>query len=270
MTNHVPHPSLGRVLVERGVISEEQLETALAVQRSQGGLLGDILTARGWVTPLAVAHALAKQRDAQTAGARAVSGAPSPSAARGQSWQPLGTVLVEKGCIGDVQLKQALALQREGGGFLGEILVEQGWLTASDLVLGLAAQLGLDFDVKRAADGVAAEPVILPSDRPDAHFEVLEGTGDAQQVLARVATFLEATDFVFDEVLWQREADELEIVRVDAGQREVAWSYRPGETASAPKGDDLKSIFGYPVTRWRGAQHLYPDTPGSGDPAPAA
>ena len=48
------------------------------------------------------------------------------------------------------------------------------------------------------------------------------------QLLKTAESFMEATDFVFDEVLWQREPGDLQIVRVDNGRREVAWSFRPG------------------------------------------
>src|SRR5438105_1098613 len=85
--------------------------------------------------------------------------------ARSSNWKPLGTLLTDKGFITEVQLKQALAIQRDTGGFLGEILVEQGWLAAADLVLALAAQLGLDFDVRRATED-RDEASILPSERP--------------------------------------------------------------------------------------------------------
>jgi hypothetical protein len=229
------------MLVERGVISEEQLETALLVQRREGGLLGEILTSRGWVTPLSIAAAVARQKaEGSPANGQAQRG-------RGADWKPLGTLLVEKNFISDVELKQALAIQRERGGFLGEILVDNGWLPASDLVLALAAQLGLDFDVRRSAS--ARENVtILPSNRPAAHFEVLESVGGQVQLLKKTETFMEATDYVFDEVLWQREPGDLQIVRVDGGRREVAWSFRPGEVQSQK--DDMLSVFGYAVGQW--------------------
>jgi hypothetical protein len=244
MTNDASRQSLGRVLVERGVITDEQLDTALAVQRREGGLLGEILTSRGWVTSLSIAAALAKQRadEPQTADAE-------KGPARGSNWKPLGTLLVEKGFISDVQLKQALALQSNDGGFLGEILVQRGWLAASDLVLALAAQLGLDFDVKRAVEK-RDETVIVPTDRPDAYFEVLEDAGEEAQLLKTADTFMEATDFVFDEVLWQREPGNLQIVRVDSGRREVVWSFRPGEAATH-KREDMLSVFGYSVGQWQ-------------------
>ena len=245
MTADANHPSLGRLLVQRGVISDEQLETALGVQRDHGGMLGEILTARGWVTPLSIAAAVAKQRAIdQPAGDDEQALPPS----RRTNWKPLGTLLVEKGFISDVQLRQALAVQREEGGFLGEVLVDRGWLTASDLVLALAAQLGLDFDVGQASE--RAEPgLILPADRPAARFQVLEQVGEEQQLLRTTETFMEATDYVFDDVLWQREPGNLEIVRVDGGDREIVWSFRPGEAATHQR-EDLMGVFGYAVGHW--------------------
>jgi hypothetical protein len=244
MTNDASRPSLGRLLVERGVITEEQLTTALRVQRDEGGMLGEILTARGWVTPLSIAAAVAKQK----ADKPALPGDQANRPGRRESWKPLGTLLVEKGFISEIQLKQALALQRDGGGFLGEILVDKGWLTASDLVLALAAQLGLDFDVKRAITE-RDEAVLLPTEREPAHFEVLEEVAGEVKLLKTADTFMGATDFVFDEVLWQREPGNLQIVRVDAGRREVAWSFRPGEAATRNR-EDMLSVFGYAVGQW--------------------
>jgi hypothetical protein len=42
----------------------------------------------------------------------------------------------------------------------------------------------------------------------------------------------------------------LQIVRVDSGRREVAWSFRPGENATAAQSEDLASVFGYNVGNW--------------------
>jgi hypothetical protein len=256
MTNEASFPSLGRLLVERSVIAQEQLDTALRVQRDRGGMLGEILTGRGWVTPLSIAAAVAKQK----ADHAPPDDGEGSRAGRAANWKPLGTLLVEKGLITDVQLKQALALQSEGAGFLGEILVDKGWLAASDLVLALAAQLGLDFDVKRTASA-GDEPMILPSDRPEAHFEVLENVGGGEiELLKTSETFMEATDFVFDEVLWQREPGDLQIVRVDNGRREVAWSFRPGEASPQP-GENMLSVFGYAVGRWEDQYRFEPEGP---------
>ena len=85
MTNDASRPSLGRLLVERGVITEEQLNTALRVQRDEGGMLGEILTSRGWVTPLSIAAAVAKQKAEGPTPASEQKNRPG----RGASWKPL-------------------------------------------------------------------------------------------------------------------------------------------------------------------------------------
>jgi hypothetical protein len=253
MTNDASRRSLGRLLVERGVITQEQLETALRVQRDEGGMLGEILTSRGWVSALSIASALAKQKAEETEAADGQAARPD----RRANWRPLGTLLVEKDFITDVELEQALAVQRDNGGFLGEILVENGWLAASDLVLALAAQLGLDVDVERAV-ATGDEAVPRPTDLPPPHFDVLEDVGGEIQLLSTTETFMEATDFVFDEVLWQREPGDLQIVRVDAGRREVAWSFRPGEAQNQSR-EDMLSVFGYAVGHWEDRHQPGPD-----------
>jgi hypothetical protein len=233
MTNDASNPSLGPLLVQRGVLTPEQLDVALQVQREEGGMLGEILTSRGWVSPLSIAAAVAKQSGVEPE-------AEDAAAEWAPGWMPLGTLLVDKGYLTDVELEQALAVQRDRGGFLGEILVENGWLSTGDLVLALAAQLGLDFDV---------EASVPPSDRAGARFEVLENADGDVRLLGTAETFMEATDFVFDEVLWQREAGDLEIVRTEGLRREVVWSFRPGDAAAHSR-EDMLSVFGYAVGRW--------------------
>lgn len=52
---------LGELLVERRVITPEQLAEALAIQQRQGGLLGQLLVRLGYVEEEAVAQALTTQ-----------------------------------------------------------------------------------------------------------------------------------------------------------------------------------------------------------------
>lgn len=54
---------LGKLLVEKGFLTKEELEQALAEQRWSGGrrLLGEILVAEGFLSGLDLAHALAEQ-----------------------------------------------------------------------------------------------------------------------------------------------------------------------------------------------------------------
>lgn len=49
---------LGDGLLERGVITEEQLQEALAVQSKKGGLIGEVLVALGFVSEIEIAQTL--------------------------------------------------------------------------------------------------------------------------------------------------------------------------------------------------------------------
>src|SRR5438093_386815 len=57
-----PRRLLGLLLIEMGVISQEQLEEALAVQARTGERLGEILIERGYTSRLAIQDALAEQK----------------------------------------------------------------------------------------------------------------------------------------------------------------------------------------------------------------
>ena len=52
---------IGELLLERGVVSKEQLEKALVHQRSHGGLMGQVLINLGFVSEEAIALALTAQ-----------------------------------------------------------------------------------------------------------------------------------------------------------------------------------------------------------------
>ena len=52
---------LGELLVERKVVTTEQLQTALKIQKAKGGLLGQILVSLGFATEAAVAQAVTAQ-----------------------------------------------------------------------------------------------------------------------------------------------------------------------------------------------------------------
>ena len=43
---------MGEMLIERRLITQSQLDTALEEQREKGGKLGEILVARGWIDRL--------------------------------------------------------------------------------------------------------------------------------------------------------------------------------------------------------------------------
>ncbi len=52
---------LGELLVERGIISEQQMERALNVQKEKGGLIGEVLVELGFVKEEDIAQSLTAQ-----------------------------------------------------------------------------------------------------------------------------------------------------------------------------------------------------------------
>lgn len=56
-----PKKRLGEILVEEGVLTRENLEEALAQQKAQGGLIGQVLISLGYVTEEEVIAALSTQ-----------------------------------------------------------------------------------------------------------------------------------------------------------------------------------------------------------------
>jgi len=58
--NKLPKP-LGEILVDKGIITKDQLNTALEKQAEQGGLIGEVIVALGFATEEAIAQCLAHQ-----------------------------------------------------------------------------------------------------------------------------------------------------------------------------------------------------------------
>jgi type IV pilus assembly protein PilB len=52
---------LGELLIERGVVNQQQLDKALAVQKTRGGLIGEILVELGFTKEEDIAQALTAQ-----------------------------------------------------------------------------------------------------------------------------------------------------------------------------------------------------------------
>ena len=54
----------------------------------------------------------------------------------------LGRILKEMGLVTESQIQEALAVQKESGGAIGEIMVERNYIVREDLTLALASQAG--------------------------------------------------------------------------------------------------------------------------------
>lgn len=57
----------------------------------------------------------------------------------------LGDLLIERNIINERQLEKALAVQKERGGLIGELLVELGFAKEEDIAQSLTAQYGFPY-----------------------------------------------------------------------------------------------------------------------------
>lgn len=61
MQKRITHKKLGELLLERKIITPDQMQKGLAIQQSRGGLLGEILVELGFCTEEAIAQVLTVQ-----------------------------------------------------------------------------------------------------------------------------------------------------------------------------------------------------------------
>jgi hypothetical protein len=240
---------LGALLVEKGLLTEQELDAALAEQRRTGRLVGQILVERGSLSAFALARALSEQHGVEIQTEADI----DANAILQPAWRPLGRLLVDEGYLTRAELRKALRTQRESGGrrLLGEILVAEGFLSGIALARALAEQNG--FELGPDAD----EPVqtVLSAAAPSHKtYQVCEIAFNprhrARDVIYESASFLEAVDFAA-EYVEEVDPDAIEIHRVGNDVRETVWTYsnaRAAATAASKKG--LAETFGFDPTLW--------------------
>ncbi|HEY3051473.1 MAG TPA: hypothetical protein VGJ40_07070 [Gaiellaceae bacterium] len=245
---------LGALLVDKGLLTESQLDAALAEQRRSGRLVGQILVESGAVSALSLARALSEQHGVEL---RTGFG-DDPEAGPAQApavWRPLGKLLVEEGYLTKVELRQALAKQLESRGrrLLGEILVAEGFLSGIELARALSKQSGVHLDPN---EDPAVETVLRTAASEQFVYQVYEVSYEPQykahEVLYESASFLEAVDYAA-EYLEDVAPNGLEIGRTDSGARETVWTYSASRAAAtAASKRDLANMFGFDPTLWGG------------------
>lgn len=146
---------IGQLFLEKGIITQKQLDDALSMQKKNGGFLGEILVSLGYAS----AKDVEKMRDLQSPGHK-----------------HLGKLLIELGVITWEQLDKALKIQAEQGGRLGQVLITMGATTEEDIVSALATQLGLPYlqlsnyeleeeVIKIVPAAIAREKDLIPIDK---------------------------------------------------------------------------------------------------------
>jgi hypothetical protein len=211
---------LGEILVERGLVTQLQLQQALLEQKLAGGRLGEILFTRGWVSGIDLRDALAEQHGLDLRVEPGAGRAQVVSAEAQRSTIPLGRLLVQRGRITEAQLDAALAEQSASGQRLGRILMASGAISTFVLAAALAEQQGL-LAASRDLDKSVAED-FMP--RPT-WYEVREVEDGRSYRLYASRNFLDATDLAFA-ILHEWEPGELHVVCVaDDRPDELCWQY---------------------------------------------
>ncbi|MBF0369466.1 MAG: Flp pilus assembly complex ATPase component TadA [Magnetococcales bacterium] len=119
---------LGDLLVQNGIITNDQLVQALGHQKKSGKKLGEALVELELVTDKKLQGFLAQQRKKVR----------------------IGDQLVDHGLISEEQLKKALSEQKRTGKKLGQSLIQLGIISEKNFLEFLASQLDLPFvDLKQ-------------------------------------------------------------------------------------------------------------------------
>jgi type IV pilus assembly protein PilB len=113
---------LGELLIESGIVTEQQLLEALAAQKKERKLLGEIIVDLGFTTKERLDAALARQYGSK-----------------------LGEILIDKGLISFEQLQTSIDEQKNSEKSLGEILIDKGYVAEADLIEGLAKQYDIPY-----------------------------------------------------------------------------------------------------------------------------
>jgi len=129
--------SIGNLLVKDKVISQEQLDNAVSVQKKTGGLLEMILVKQGVLTPQNLTKYLRIVEEKNKA-----SGVIEKPTVKLR----LGEILIQNNEITVDQLNQALAYQKEKGVKIGIALVELDFIERSTLVRYLTKQSQMVID----------------------------------------------------------------------------------------------------------------------------
>jgi hypothetical protein len=249
---HFPWRQLGELLVAEELLTEDELEQALAEQASSGRLLGQILVNNGYLSAFSLARVLSEQHGVrlQAREDETAEQAPTPLAAV-REWRPLGKVLLELGLVTESQLERALAVQREQHGRLGEILVSRGLLSGSELAQALADQHGVPLEEQ---DEAALQTEVRQTTPDEPLYQVFEVTFEPgyqrRTALYENANFLEAADFAYEFVA-EHDPPALEIHRTHGAAQETVWNYSASRAAAvSAERKPLAETFGFDPVRW--------------------
>ena len=106
-----PWRQLGELLVAEELLTEDELEQALAEQAQTGRLLGQILVSNSYLSAFSLARVLSEQHGVRLSPKEGAPASPAPASAQPeQAWRPLGKLLVDLEFLTESQLDRALAV----------------------------------------------------------------------------------------------------------------------------------------------------------------
>jgi hypothetical protein len=247
-----PWRQLGELLVAEALLTEDELEQALAEQATTGRLLGQIIVANGYLSAFSLARVLSEQHGVKLSPREGAPATPAlvPSQAE-PAWRPLGKLLVDLEYLTESQLERALATQREDGGRLGEILVSRGLLSGSELARALAEQHGVELGAQDEAELHTVVQPVKPEEPVYKLFEVIFEPGYQRRTpLFESTNFLEAADHAF-EFVEEHDPAALEIHRTHGAAQETVWNYSASRAAAVDADrKNLAETFGFDPTAW--------------------
>jgi chromosome segregation ATPase len=196
---------IGAMFLEKGLITEAQLESALQEQRTTGERLGEILVERFGISRLDLASALAEQWAQYERPGAAESPEPAAPgeeqdrdlAAVSSEWngserdeppseseprRPIGEIFLERGLLTSEQLEHALTEQKQTGERLGEILVARGVVSRLELASALADQWASLQKLRPPGAGDR------PQDPSEPERQAADDAGDLRAQVADLAT----------------------------------------------------------------------------------
>lgn len=106
----------------------------------------------------------------------------------------LGEILVDEGLLKEEQIQDALRVQRERGGLLGEVLIHIGAVTEHDIARAISKQFGLPYlDASRYTLHKDVQKLLPPKVMVENRFIVLDKIG--RTLLIAVSGVLDAETF---------------------------------------------------------------------------
>lgn len=122
---------IGQILFKAGIITFDDLERAVAVQRRRGGYLGNILVDNGAISEETLSFYISIQQSIHETTA---------SDPQRFQWLHLSQILLDAHMITREQLDEALLRQRERGGEIGENMISLGFVSRETLECFLQLQ----------------------------------------------------------------------------------------------------------------------------------